>query len=40
MFEKMMHPVTYINKLLFVGGKQMQLWNVMEEEKIYEFNMD
>ena len=35
----MMHPVTYINKLLFFGGKTMQLWNVIEGEKIYEFNM-
>lgn len=27
--EKMMHPVTYVNKLLFIGGKKMQLWNVI-----------
>ena len=22
-FERMMHPVTYVNKLLFFGGKKM-----------------
>lgn len=37
--DHMMHPVTYLNKLLFFGGKTMQLWNVIEGEKIYEFNM-
>ena len=35
----MMHPVTYINKLLFYGGQTMQLWNVIQGEKIYEFKM-
>ena len=33
-----MHPVTYINKLLFYGGKSMQLWNVSEGALIYAFN--
>lgn len=39
-FERMMHPITYINKLLFYGGQTMQLWNVIQGEKIYEFKMD
>jgi len=38
-FERIMHPVTYINKLLFYGGQTMQLWNVIQGEKIYEFKM-
>ena len=38
-FDQMMHPVTYINKLLFYGGQTMQLWNVIQGEKIYEFKM-
>jgi hypothetical protein len=38
-FERMMHPVTYVNKLLFYGGKTMQLWNVIQGEKIYDFTM-
>jgi len=32
-----MHPVTYVNKLAFAGGKVLQLWNVIEGQKIYEF---
>lgn len=39
MFDRMMHPVTYVNKLLFYGGKKMQLWNVIQGERIYEFNL-
>jgi hypothetical protein len=38
----MVHPVTYINKLLFAGGednKTMQLWNVIENKQIYEFDL-
>ena len=31
------HPVTYVNKMLFYGGTKMELWNVIENEKIYEF---
>jgi U3 small nucleolar RNA-associated protein 21 len=38
----MAHPVTYVNKLVFAGGENnnvMQLWNVIENEKIYEFDL-
>lgn len=35
----MMHPVTYVNKLLFYGGSKMQLWNVIQGEKVYEFDL-
>ena len=35
--DSVIHPVTYVNKLLFAGGKTMELWNVIEQEKIYEF---
>jgi len=24
------HPITYVNKMLFYGGKEMELWNVIE----------
>ena len=33
----LMHPVTYLNKLLFYGDKSMELWNVVEKEMIYTF---
>ncbi len=36
-FTIMMHPTTYINKLLFAGGSQVELWNVIEDSKVYEF---
>ena len=35
----LMHPVTYVNKMLFYGGTQMELWNVIEQEKIYSFTL-
>lgn len=34
------HPVTYVNKMLFYGGKKMELWNVIEHERIYEFTVE
>ena len=34
------HPVTYVNKMLFYGGNKMELWNVIEHERVYEFTMD
>ena len=33
------HPITYVNKLLFSGGKTMELWNVIEQERIYKFTV-
>jgi len=38
----MIHPVTYINKLLFSGGDAgncLQLWNVIEQKMVFEFKM-
>ena len=35
----LMHPVTYVNKLLFYGAKSMELWNVVEMEMIYAFTL-
>jgi len=32
-----MHPTTYVNKLLFAGDSKMELWNIIEDEKIYDF---
>lgn len=36
-FDIMMHPTTYINKLVFAGGKRMELWNIIDDKKIYSF---
>lgn len=39
----MMHPKTYVNKLLFIGSNEddtkstMQLWNIMSQEMLYDF---
>jgi hypothetical protein len=33
----MMHPITYLNKLLFAGGKTLELWNVLTLKKIFDF---
>lgn len=35
--SSVMHPNTYVNKLLFVGENKMELWNIIEDEKIYTF---
>jgi len=37
-FTGMMHPLTYLNKLLLWGDKTMQLHNVMEDECIFKFS--
>ena len=42
-FDDFIHPSTYVNKLLFSGpgedseGTNLQLWNIITEEKIFEF---
>jgi U3 small nucleolar RNA-associated protein 21 len=36
-FESVMHPTTYINKLLFSGGSKLELWNVIDDKLIYNF---
>ena len=42
-FDDFIHPTTYVNKLLFSGSTEdsedatLQLWNIMTEEKIFEF---
>lgn len=33
----MMHPTTYINKLVFAGRNQIELWNIIDDKKIYAF---
>ena len=39
----MIHPITYVNKMLFYGGgdngEEMELWNVIEQERIYKFTV-
>lgn len=37
-FDQMMHPSTYINKLVFAGaGGKLELWNVIDQKLIYAF---
>jgi hypothetical protein len=36
-FDNFIHPSTYVNKLLFSGEGGLQLWNIMTQEKIYDF---
>jgi len=38
-FDVMMHPVTYVNKLLFgcSSSEHLELWNIIESDKIYAF---
>lgn len=36
-FDDFIHPTTYVNKLLFSGVDATQLWNIMSEEKIFDF---
>ena len=42
-FDNFIHPTTYVNKLLLSGpvedseASTLQLWNIMTEEKIFEF---
>lgn len=33
----LIHPPTYINKILVVGKTQVELWNVLSGNKIYSF---
>jgi hypothetical protein len=36
-FDIMMHPTTYINKLVFAGENKLELWNIIDDKKIYAF---
>jgi hypothetical protein len=33
----MMHPITYLNKLVFWSGNKVFLHNVIEDERIFTF---
>jgi len=35
----LIHPITYVNKMLFYGGKEMELWNVIEQKMVYKFTL-
>jgi U3 small nucleolar RNA-associated protein 21 len=38
-FDDVIHPSTYVNKLLFSGpNEKPELWNIMTEEKVFEFD--
>jgi len=39
-FEGFIHPRTYVNKLVFYGGESTELWNIMDEKKIFTFNLE
>ena len=34
----MVHPTTYINKLVFAGGNRIELWNIIDDSKVYAFS--
>jgi hypothetical protein len=36
-FDIMMHPTTYINKLVFAGAGKLELWNIIDDKLIYSF---
>lgn len=36
-FDEFVHPSTYINKLVFSHKNKLELWNVMSEQKIFQF---
>lgn len=36
-FDVMMHPTTYINKLVFACGNIIELWNIIDDKKVYSF---
>lgn len=36
-FDIMMHPTTYINKLIFAGSGKLELWNIIDDKLIYSF---
>lgn len=35
-----MHPTTYLNKLVFACGSKLELWNIMTQQRIFEFNFE
>ena len=37
-FDIMVHPTTYINKLVFAGGNRTELWNIIDDSKVYAFS--
>lgn len=36
-YKEMIHPTTYINKLLFADDTKIDLWNVIDNNLIYTF---
>jgi U3 small nucleolar RNA-associated protein 21 len=36
-FDVMVHPTTYINKLIFAGSNRIELWNIIDDSKVYNF---
>lgn len=35
--DAIIHPPTYLNKVLFVGAKQVELWNISSMKRIYSY---
>ena len=33
----MLHPKTYLNKILFAGEQSLQLWNTVTKTMVYDF---
>lgn len=34
----LVHPPTYLNKILIVGKKNIEIWNIVSNQKIYSFD--
>ena len=34
----LLHPISYVNKVIVYGHKNLELWNVMTKYKVYDFS--
>jgi len=34
----MIHPATYVNKLLFANEDTIELWNIIDDDLVYKFD--
>lgn len=33
-----LHPLTYVNKILVYGRNKLQLWNIVNKYMVYDFS--
>ena len=36
-FRILIHPTTYVNKLLFADDNSIELWNIIDDDLVYKF---